>query len=149
MSIEDLDTKKALMAFIVEQLEAEPLPMSAIAGLQSAIESSKWTAITLINGFTNLGGIWSTAAWRTLPGGLVQLKGTITRATEIGGAVILAQPLPVHPLKDTLLIPTAVNGSTAAWVSFDPGGSLTFQGPTPLGPGTLVSLDNILFANGS
>lgn len=141
--IEDLNTKEELLRFVVESLEAEPLPMSAVSGLQTAIEPGKWNPITLLNGWANLGGAWAGASWRTVVGSLIQLRGSISHATETG-PVIICQ-LPVKP-KEWLTLGTISNGGTATYLALDNVGNLSLQAPA-LPAGSWMSLNDIFFGS--
>jgi hypothetical protein len=93
MAIEDLDSKEELMRFIREALESEPLPQSAIDGLQQQITAGKWEPLTLLNGFANVGSPYFDASYRTIAGGGIALTGVIAKATEtMSGTVIATVP---------------------------------------------------------
>ena len=141
MSIEELDTKAAMMAFIVEQLESEPLPQSAVAGLQSGLEVGRWNPLVFENSFANYGFGFAQGAWRSLPGRLIQVQGLVTRSIEFGAAVIAT--LPVKP-KEALVIPATINGITAARVDVLANGQLVFQGPAAIA-GSYLTLNGIIF----
>lgn len=144
MSIEELDTKQELGRWLLEYLEAEGLPMTAVQGLQSAVTPGKWEPLTLLNGFSNYGGGYSPAAYRTIPGGGVQLRGMVTHATEIAGSIAIADlPVGLAP-RERLLF--AAEGLAAARVDVWETGEIVYTGS---GPVTYISLSQIIYWPGS
>jgi hypothetical protein len=97
VAIEDLDSKQDLMRFIVEQVEEEPLPPSAIGGLQTLVTPGKWNPLTLLNGWSNVGAGWRQAAYRSIPGNGVQVAGLIQKATAPLGTICAKLPASVAP----------------------------------------------------
>jgi hypothetical protein len=124
----DLD-KAELGRWMLEYLESEPLPLSAVAGLQESITPGKWNALILVNGFSNYGGGFSPAAWRTIPGNGVQLRGVVQKAEAAGaGTVISSVPVSLAPKESLYFLGGAnLSGEPFARVDVNPEGHLVLQ----------------------
>lgn len=142
--IADLDTKEELVSFLVERFEAEPLPQSAVDGLQSAITPGKWNALTLLNGWSNFASGYRGAAYRTIPGGGVQVAGLIQKASEPTGTVCAKLPASLAP-KEALQFPSNNGGAFAVITVATDGSIFVFCAE----PATNVTLSSIIFWPGS
>lgn len=122
MSIEELDTKQELGRWLLEYLEGEGLPISAVEGLSQSIEGGRVNPIALINAWANQGGGSALLGYRSLPGGLIQIRGVVSAAAAASGTVMGV--VPSKP-KESLQFP-AVNGNglTAAAIVVDPAGNI-------------------------
>jgi hypothetical protein len=106
-----------------------------IAALKTATTVTPWTALTLTNGWTNVGG-FGTAQYRKV-GDMVQLRGLVTGGAI--SAVIGNLPAGFRPLIQ-MTVPFAQNGVGANYLSLTPNGDIT-----PAANG-YVSLSGIAFS---
>jgi hypothetical protein len=75
--------------------------------IKGIIENEGFVAVTLLNGFTNYGAGYSTAAYYKDKEGRVHLRGLIYRASNHSGVVIFTLPAGYCPsTSGTLLLPT-------------------------------------------
>lgn len=142
MSIEDLKSKTDLMRFLRDELETEPLPQSAIDGLSSLVTPGRWVELNLENGWANFGGIYAHAASRTIPGGGIQLRGEVTKATAFN-ATRLAK-LPVGP-KEAEQFATSVGAQALAVIEVKPNGEVIAYGETAESIATGMGLTGVIF----
>lgn len=147
MSIEDLDTKQELGRWLVEFLEGEPLPPGAVQGLQQAITPGAWQELVLLNGWANVGGVAPNAAYRTTPGGGIQLRGQISNAAAAGNQTMLNLPSTARP-KNTLRFLVGCAEKISGLVDLNTEGNMVYIfGPAPTAE--YVSLNGIVFWPGS
>jgi hypothetical protein len=90
--------KAELARFIREQFEAEPLPQSAVDGLERLATPGPWKPITPEGAWANYGGT-EPLGWRSGPGGLVTLRGFVKNAGAPYGTVIGVLPAGIRPKK--------------------------------------------------
>lgn len=116
---EDLD-QEAFGRWLIEYLEANPLPQNAVTGLPVNVEGGKVNSIALINAWADLGGGFAPLSYRSLPGGLIQVRGVVSAAAAASGTVMGV--VPVKP-KEALQFP-ANNGVASAAVTILPTGEI-------------------------
>jgi hypothetical protein len=143
MGIENLDTKLELGRWMVEFFEGEPLEMSSVEGLQQALTPGKWEPLSLLNGWTNYGGGFAQAAYRTTPGGGFQVRGVVTKALEPNGTTICQLPAASRPASGHIF--DASSEAIDARLNLLTDGSLVFVGIEA----PYVSLSAVIFWPGS
>lgn len=131
MAIEDLDSKAELMRFIREEVEAEPLSLNSIDGLQQATTAGAWQELALSEGWVNNSpGVVAKAAYRTLPGGGVEIRGFVHRSVSTpSGTPLAVLPKTLRP-KEIMVFPAVGwNGGPFLPVelSLSPEGVLTWE----------------------
>jgi len=106
-----------------------------VAALKTATAVTPWTNLTLLNGWTNVGG-FGTAQYRKV-GDMVQLRGLVTGGAI--SAVIGNLSVGFRPIVQ-LTVPFAQNGVGANYLSITPNGDIS-----PAANG-YVSLSGIQFS---
>lgn len=74
--------------------------MAFLAGQKlraSELAPGPWQPVTFVNGWTNLGGTWSTVAYRKHPTGLVELRGACLGGTIANGTTLYVLPTGYRP----------------------------------------------------
>lgn len=147
-SPEDID-KEAFGRWIVQYLESEGLPMSAVQGLTSALAVGKANPLTLQNGFSNFAGGYAGASYRATPGGGIQLQGLVQKAEAAAlGTVIAELPAATRPKeRQAFLVAGALEGiPEPVRVDVTAAGQVLFLSE---GVPTYVSLSGIVLWPGS
>lgn len=107
-TLDGLDNRQDVGRFIVEYLEQNPLPMSAVDGLSQAVQAGPWVPLSFKSGWSVRSG---EPAWRSLPGGLVELRGDVTHPAATFGATIAELPVDVAA-KNTHNFVVQITGGT-------------------------------------
>lgn len=105
------------------------------------ITAPAWTALTLGNGWVNIGGVYSTAAYRKNALNQVELKGNIGSGTTTSGTVIATLPVGFRPTERRryTVLSNNTSGDQIAQVDIDTSGNIIVI----LAYNTYLSLDSI------
>lgn len=87
----------------VATLELNGTAGQILTGGVMIVSGEVWTAPTLLNGWTNLGTPYQTAAFRKMPDGNVQLRGVVANGTKTDGTVMFTLPAGYAPTKDEIV----------------------------------------------
>lgn len=151
MGVENLDNKGELMRFIRDQLESEPLPLDAVEGLEQAAVPGRWEALNPLNGFADIGGGFAPLAYRTVPGGGIELRGGLTKPAGVGGPIAVAKlPKGAAPKETLIFGQAAVEAGEPflAEILINPAGEVIWNIP-PAASVERLSLAGIRFGAGS
>lgn len=91
-----------------------------ITGLLS---TTPWAKPTLVNGWTNRGGIYPDFQYRTIASNQLQIVGEIVPGTLVNGTVITTLPAGFRPV-DPVLIPARKGASAVAYLQLDSTGQV-------------------------
>lgn len=105
--------------------------------------SGTWTAPTLLNAYTNLGGIYMTAGYFKDANGFVHLRGIVTNAGALAANVpVFTLPAGYRPSAQVIYNPYCSLGTTPA-AGVTTAGNV--QITVAVGAGVVLSLDGITF----
>lgn len=98
VNLDGLTNKQDLGRFVAEYLEQNPLPMSAVDGLQTAAGGGNPQPLPFAADWVNYGLGYAPGTYRTVPGGGIVLDGLVKKATGFeGGSVVAQLPEGVRP----------------------------------------------------
>lgn len=101
---EGLKNRQDLGSFIVEYLAQNPVPMSSVDGLSSAVQTGTATALPLSGTWANYGIGFAPATYRTIPGAGVYLQGLVKDASKSAAASSVIGTLPAQARPKEALI---------------------------------------------
>lgn len=123
------------MAAEIADLKAR---LAALESRQTRLRTTAWVAPTLLNGWSNLGGLTAPAGYRIV-GGVVWLRGVVTGGTTTVGTTIFTLPAGFRA-SHRLIFPVVSNNAFGR-ASVDPDGTVQFF----IGSNVWFSLDGIAF----
>lgn len=145
MSIEDLKTKQDLERFVNQVVEGTPI--NQLAGMPEAVLPTPWVEMPLINEWQPLANpsFNEGAFYRQLAGGLVSLKGIVSKA--VGAASTILAQLPAGSRPNKIVVVPAVRDGVCEPVFVHADGSIQYVGAA--GAVGYLALDGVQFWAGA
>lgn len=113
------------MAAVGDLLRVKAVDAGGVVRELEAITPPAWTALTLLNGWTDYGAGYATAAYRKMPDGRIELKGLVKSGTL--NSIVGNLPAGYRPTEARIFLCRNSSGD-AIRVDVGGGGAIAFNG---------------------